>query len=374
MVQPIDKRFQVSEFLVLYLITAVQIGVGILGFQTSLLEAKSDGWIAIIVAGGMIQIVIFLLYKLLQNSNGDLIDIHQQAFGKWIGNFFSIAVMIYFIATTITVMRTYIEVVQVSIFPQLTTWSLTLVFIVLTYYIVISGFRTVTGICFFSVVLPAYLLLTFLFPIEFAEWDNILPFFETGIGPIFNASLNMTLSYLGFSTLLVYYPYIKNGRKSQKWAHIGTLITTFVYVFIEIMSIIFYSQEQLRELNWPTIGLWKIFEMPFVERFEYIGISTWFIIIIPNIALMTWAASRIGKRVFGYKQKYFLVICLVIIFVGSFFFESREEINFLNNIVSGFGKYYNFIYIPILFAIHYFVQKVRKKYEKNNSCSDINRH
>jgi len=361
MLQQLDNRFQVSEFLVLYLFSSVQIGIGILGFQPFLLEANSDGWIAIIIAGGMIHVVIFLLYRLLINSNGDLIDIHQQAFGKWIGNIFSIMVMLYFIITSLIVMRTYIEVVQVNIFPQLKTWSLTIVFIVLTYYIVMGGFRTVTGICFFSLVLPAYLLFTFLFPIEFAEWDNILPIFETDIGTIFKASLNMTLSYIGFSTLLVFNPYIKNGRKSQKWAHIGTLITTFVYVFIEIISIIFYSQDQIREMNWPTTGLWKIFEMPFVERFEYIGISSWFIIIIPNIALMIWAASRIGKRVFGYKQKYFLVICLVIIFVGSFFFESREEINTLNNLVAGFGKYYNFIYIPILFTIHYFVQKMRKK-------------
>lgn len=361
MLQPIDKRFQVSEFLVLYLITAVQIGVGVLGFQPFLLEAKSDGWIAILVAGGMVHIVIWMMYKLLQNSKGDLIDIHKQAFGKWIGNIISTIIMIYLIFLTLTVMRTYIEVVQVWIFPQLSTWSLTLVFLVLTHYIVMGGFRTVTGICFFSVIIPSYLLLTFLFPLEFAKWINLLPIFETGILPIFKASLQMTLSYLGFETLLVFYPYIKNGAKSQKWAHIGTLITTFIYVFVEILSIIFYNQNQIKEMNWPTVGLWKIFEMPFVERFEYIGISSWFIIIIPNIALMIWTASRIGKRVYGYKQKHFLLACLFLIFVGSFFFESREEIDKLNNSVANFGKYLIFVYIPILFAIHTIVVKVRKK-------------
>lgn len=361
MLQPIDKRFQVSEFLVLYLIIAVQIGVGVLGFQPLLLEAKSDAWIAILVAGGMVHIIIWIMYKLLKNSKGDLIDIHKQAFGKWLGNFMSTVMMIYLLFISLTVMRTYIEVVQVGIFPQLTTWSLTIVFLVLTYYIVMGGFRTVTGICFFSVVVPSYLLLTFLFPLEFAKWDNLLPIFETGIVPIFKASLNMALSYLGFETLLVFYPYVKNGVKSQKWAHIGTLITTLVYIFVEILSLIFYSQRQVKETIWPTVGMWKIFEMPFVERFEYIGISSWFIIIIPNIALMIWAASRIGKRVYGYKQKYFLIACLIFLFVGSFFFESREEIEQLNNAVSNFGKYYIFVYIPILFAIHTIIVKVWKK-------------
>lgn len=361
MLKPIDKRYQVSPFLVLYLISSVQIGVGVLGFQPFLLDAKSDAWMSIIIAGLLVHSVIWILYKMLQNSKGDFIDIHKQALGKWLGNFFSVVIMIYFITTSLTVMRTYIEIVQVGIFPELTTWSLTLVFLLLTYYIVMGGFRTVAGISFFSIVLPSYLLLTFLFPLEFANWENLLPLLETGVKQIVSASMNMTLSYLGTTTLLLFYPFIENGEKSQKWAHLGTIITTLLYIYVEIVSIVFYNQEQLEEKNWATKDLWKVVEMPFVERFEYIGISSWFIIIIPNIAIMLWAASRIGKRVFGFKQKYFLVLCLIVVFIGSFLFESREEIDRLNSTVSSFGRIYLFLYIPVLFVIHKFMVKVRKE-------------
>lgn len=359
MLQPINKGFQVSSFLVLFLISSVQIGVGLLGFQPFLLEAKSDAWMSILLAGFYIHIIIWILYKLLKNSKGDYIDIHQQAFGKWIGNIFSIGVMLYFLFSSLTVMRSYIEVIQVGVFPEITTWSMTIVFLLLVYYIVMGGFRTVTGISFFSIILPAYLLLTFLFPLKFARLENLLPIFETGIKPIFSSSFNMTLSYLGFTTLLVFNPFIENGVKSQKWAHVGTIITTFVYVFIEIISILFYTEEQLRLKSWPTKDLWKIVEMPFVERFEYIGIASWFMVIIPNIALFLWSASRIGKRVFGFKQKYILVICLVAVFIASLFFESREEIDQLNTSLGIFGKYYLFGYIPLLFMIHTIIMKVR---------------
>ena len=360
MLKPIDKRFQVSPFLVFFIITSVQVGVGVLGFQPFLLEAGHDGWITVLLAGLLVHGIIWILYKLIRSGKGDLIDIHHQAFGKWLGNFFSIVVMFYFTFATITVLRSYIEVVQVWIFPDLPTWSLALPFILLVYYVVMGGFRTVVGISFFSVILPAYLVLTFLFPLKFARWESLSPFFDVDIKPLFSASIQMTLSYIGFSTLLVFHPYVKDGVNTQKWAHLGTLATTILYVLIEIVTIIYYSADQLKIVTWPTLGLWKIAELPFVERFEFIGISTWLLVILPNITIYLWAASRIGKRVSGFKQKYFLVIILIIVFIGCIYFEKRESITQLNDILSTMGKYYNFVYIPLLFIIHSILVKVRK--------------
>ncbi|MEC1721301.1 GerAB/ArcD/ProY family transporter [Schinkia azotoformans] len=360
MLKPIDKRFQVSPFLVFYIITSVQVGVGVLGFQPFILEAGHDGWVAILLAALMVHGIIWIMYKLIRNGKGDLIDIHQQAFGKWLGNILSIGVMLYFIITAITVLRSYIEVVQVWIFPDLATWSFALPFIMLTYYVVMGGFRTVVGISFFSIILPAYLALTFLFPLKFARWENLGPFFDVGLQSLFSASLKMTLSYLGFSVLLVFHPYVKGGMNTQKWAQLGTLTTTLFYVLIEIVTIIYYSPGQIKIVTWPTLGLWKTAELPFVERFEFIGISTWLLVVLPNITIFLWAASRIGKRVVGFKQKYFLVIILIIVFIGCNYFEKRESISQLSDNVGTIGKYYNFVYIPLLFIIHSISVKVRK--------------
>ncbi|WP_102349106.1 GerAB/ArcD/ProY family transporter [Bacillus sp. Marseille-P3661] len=360
MLQPIDKRFKIPSFLVLYLISSVQIGVGVLGFQPFIFDAGNDGWIAVILAGLMVHMVIWVIYTLLNKGQRDLIDIHKYVFGKWLGHTMDVLTLFYFLFTSIVVLRSYIEIVQVWVFNDMETWSFALVFMLLTYYIVMGGFRTVTGICFFSLVLPSYLMFTFLYPIEFARWENLLPILETDIMPLFKASLNMTLSYLGFSTLLIFYPFIEEGQKSQKWAHLGTFITTTVYVFIEIISITYYSKLQLKEVNWPTLGLWKIVELPFVERFEYIGISSWLIVILPNIALMMWTASRIAKRVSGFKQKYLLVILLIFLFIGCNFFDTREQINQLSNAVANFGKYFVFGYIPLLLVLQTIIGKVRK--------------
>ncbi|MBR8645720.1 GerAB/ArcD/ProY family transporter [[Brevibacterium] frigoritolerans] len=120
---------------------------------------------------------------------------------------------------------------------------------------------------------------------------------------IMKACKKMTLNYLGFELILIYYPFIKNREKSQKWAHLGALFTMVVYVVSILVSLAYYHQEQLKDVIWATLTLWKIVDLPFIERFEYIGISVWLFMVLPNVCLGVWAASRTAKRVFGFRQK-----------------------------------------------------------------------
>ncbi|MFP3340053.1 GerAB/ArcD/ProY family transporter, partial [Micrococcus sp. SIMBA_131] len=81
--------------------------------------AGNDAWISVLVAGLSLNVIIFLIYKIMMKEKGDLISLHHNLFGKWIGGLLSLIAIVYFIAMGITVLRTYIEVVQVWMFPDL---------------------------------------------------------------------------------------------------------------------------------------------------------------------------------------------------------------------------------------------------------------
>jgi spore germination protein AB len=357
----VDKEKKVSPFYVFFLITSVQIGIGILSFQKTIVEhAGHDAWISIIVSGLAINMIVFLLYKMLMLSNGDIVSIHKELFGKWVGAFFNVFFISYFTLLALTVTRSFMEVIQTWMFPELSIWGFNLALLPLLFYIITGGFRTVVGICFFGAVLPAYLLLIFLFPLEFADWGSLLPIFDHSIKELFNASKAMTLSYLGFSTLLVYYPYIDNPEKSHKWAHLGVLSTMLVYLFIAVISFVFFDINQIKQMIWPTLALWKIIELPFVERFEYIGLSSWLIVVIPNICLFIWSACRCGERTFKkIKKKVWLYFILITYFISSFFLQDHETITKFSEIVSKIGFYLVFIYLPLLSCLYIIVKKLR---------------
>jgi spore germination protein (amino acid permease) len=361
-----NKNVQISPFLVFFLIHSIQIGVGVLGYQRIIAKsAGNDAWIAVLVAGAAVSLVIWLMYKLLDNTGKDLIGIHKELFGKWAGGMFSFIWIMYWMVMGAVVLRNYMEIVQVWMFPKINLYIFCLIFLFLVYYGVSAGFRIVTGICFLGVVIPFYLVLTFLFPLEHTEFRQLLPIWNHSFKEIGVASKDMIFSYLGFSTLLMYYPFIKHPRTSKKWAQLGHLLTVVLYAILMIITTAYYSEQQLSRQVWATLGMWKIVEMPFVERFEYIGITSWILVILPNICLFIWAAVKGITDLFPLRPNKVLMILLFTVYVICVTIQGREQINLITDWMSKLGLVLNFAYIPLLYVIWSLVTLIRKKRHEN---------
>ena len=358
----IREPFLVSPFFVFFLIHSMQVGVGVLGFQRIIAKsAGHDSWISVILAGFLVHIIVWMMYKILDGSKGDLIEVHKDVFGKWIGGFFSLLFSVYLIGLAINVLRTYIEVIQVWMFPEFNVYVFSFFTLLLTFYIINGGFRTVTGISFFSIVLPLYILLVVFYPLDYGNIRNLIPVFNHPISDIHKATKDISLSILGFEALFLFYPFIKNPSKSQKWAHLGVLATTVLYAIVSITATMFYSSSQIDKIIWATLSMFKVVSMPFVERFEYIGIASWFLVILPNICIAVWGASRGVKRVLSIQQRKGLIFILAIVLISNGFVKTRQQINMLNEMIASIGFYLIVVYIPILFIITLVVRKLREK-------------
>ena len=360
------QQSRISPFLVFFLVHSVQLGVGVLGFQRTIMKsAGNDAWMAVIAAGFLINVIIMVMYLLLNKQQKDLIDIHKDLFGKWIGGLLSIIWIIYWLMIGIIVLRTYIEIVEVWVFPLINRVMFSSILLSLAYYCVTGGFRVVTGISFLGVVIPFYIFSTFLFPIEFANFRNLLPIWNHSVKELTIATKDMMFGYLGFSTLLMYYPYIKEAKKSQKWAHLGNLLTLGIYLFIIIITIVFFSEAQVSKQVWATLSMWKIVELPFVERVEYIGITSWILIILPNICFSVWAATKGVEKIFNFKPQKVVVFILLILLCSTIAIRGRENIEMINQAMSILGLCLVFIYIPLLTILSFLIAKIRRgKFEK----------
>lgn len=356
----VPENKKVSPFLVFYLISSMQFGVGALGFQRTLSKAAGyDAWVSILITGICIQILLWMMYKMLKTTNGDIVSIHIFVFGNKIGKYINIIFMIYFCLLAITVLRNYIEIIQVWMFPDLPVFGFTLVFLLLVIYVIYGGFRTVTGISFFSIVVPTYILFMFFFTIPFADFTNLLPVLDHSVKEILTGSRDMSLTVLGFESLLFFYPFIKDADKSRKWGHLALLATTFIYIFLAFITFSYFSKAQLEKNIWPTLTMWKIVQLPFIERFEYIGITNWLLIILPNVCIAIWCASRLGKRIFSIRQKTITPFLTVLCLVGVVFLKTRIQIDLITNITGKIGFYFNFVYIPILFFLVLIMKRVK---------------
>lgn len=344
------KEILISSFLIMFIIHSNQVGVGILGFPRYINQyTGQDGWIVVLITGLIFHVFVWMMYVILGDEREDIIDLQKKWFGSWIGGFLNLLVMIYLLLGAVVILRTFIEVIQAWMFPELKTWIPVLMFLLLTYYVLAGGFRTVVGVSFFGVIFPLWLLITAVSPAKYASFTNLLPVFDHSLKDFMMGTKQMTLSFLGAEILLFAYPFLKNPKSSRIWAHIGIGGTTIIYLIVMIISIAFYSEEQLQQTIWSTLISWKVVELPFVERFEYIGITFWCFVIFPNVCLNIWAATRIGKKTLHIKQKYFSIVLLIVVFISCVLITTREQVDMLNTVTASIGTYFFYIYIPIIF-------------------------
>ena len=118
----------------------------------------------------------------------------------------------------------------------------------------------------------------------------------------------------------------------------------------------------MAHILYPTIDIWKIIDFPFMERFEYIGITIWLFVILPNLCLTLWGASRGLKRLMHFNQKITSMIMLLMIYIAGSFLDNYLMINKLNSLLSNFGFFFLCGYIPLLYLLQTIVLKVKKRH------------
>ncbi|MGG4264951.1 GerAB/ArcD/ProY family transporter [Peribacillus simplex] len=357
----VNENYKVSPFYVFFLVHSMQTGIGVLSFQRVLAKsAGTDGWISILLAGLIVHILIWIIYKILSIVPGDIISANNHAFGKWIGNFFSLLFIFYFLILGMDMIISYIKVIHIWMFAEVASWAFTVVLLILIYYINTGGFRTITGIAFLSVILSYWIFFVLFYAMKYSEFTNLLPIFDHNLLDILKGTRSTSLTFLGFEMILMFYPFIKDAKTSQKYAHGGALTTTLLTLFIYLVSLIFYSQKQLELTIWPTLTMTSIVELPFIQRFEYIEISSWAIFVIPNMTICLWSASRGVKRLFNIQQKYPLWAMSIIILLTNIFFSDEDSLNILNKIINTYAVPFLTLYLPLLLAIIY-IKKRRKR-------------
>ncbi|MEK5037622.1 GerAB/ArcD/ProY family transporter [Sporosarcina sp. FSL K6-3457] len=358
----------INAFLLFFIVQSVQIGVGLHGFQRIIYgDAKQDAWISVLLAGLATHIIAFFMIKTLQiYGSNDLYGIHQDVFGKWMGNFFNILYIMYCSGAFFTVLRNYIEVVQTWVFPDLGTWFLAGTLLLIVIYTFTGGLRVIVGISFFSIVLVIWLFPLLAAPLKFMEPRNLLPVFEANMSEILKGIKSMTFTIIGFEIIYVIYPFVKDKENAKKHIHLGLFVTTLIYLAAMLVSLTYFSGEQLTKTIWATLSLFSIVKLPFIERVEYIVVCFWMLLILPNLCLFVWSAFRGIRRMVRISANKFVWIFSLIVFIISLTFKTRTQINTFNDYFNQVAFYIVFVY-PIML---YVIAAIKNKFKSHKEQSE----
>ena len=364
----LSPKDMINASMVFFVIHSAQIGVGVHGFQRIVYQdAKHDAWISVLLAGLATHIVAFCMIKTLEvYGSNDLYGIQQDVYGKWIGNFLNAIYILYCFVAFFSVLRNYIEVIHAWIFPGISTWFLSATLLLIVMYAFTGGLRVMVGVSFFSVILALWIFPMLVFPMKFASAQSLFPILETNISSILKGAQSMTFTIIGFEILNVIYPFVKDKKNVRKPIHLGLLATTVIYTSVMLVSISYYSEGKLLKTVWATLTLFSFISFPFMERFEFVAVCFWMLIILPNLCLYLWAAYRGTIRLVKISGTKFVWIFSFFVFIGTLVVQTRIQINTLNNQFGKVAFYIAFVYPIILFIIIMLKKKFTSKKEQKD--------
>src|SRR5699024_2070815 len=143
----IRSNHKVRAFYLFFIISSLQIGVGIMGAPKYIFkEAQQDSWLSILIATIYIIIVVFaMIFILQQYESADLCVMQVDVYSKWIEKLLGIIYIAHFIITLFSILITYTEFILLFLCPSLPTFIMPLLMMSLSVYSVQGGFKIIVG-------------------------------------------------------------------------------------------------------------------------------------------------------------------------------------------------------------------------------------
>ncbi|MCL1630669.1 spore germination protein [Sporolactobacillus sp. CPB3-1] len=363
MAAKISEASKIGPTSAFFIPQAMQVGVGFISFQQIVTDSpEQDGWISVLINGLATLFVMWTMLSMLENEKkygqADLFSLQCRLLGKRIGNIMNIVILCYICFYTITYLRGFIEILQVEVFPQLSTFYFSLMFCFIIWYVVMGGIRNIFGTCLLSFIYAVPVFLSLLFIIPHAHFSNLLPIMEHSPRAILSSSFMATHEFLGFEYLMFFYPFIKQTKHAKRWAYFGLLNALYIHLAIIIVTITFFSQGALQATIWPTMTYWKSIHFPLFEHIDIIFCIIMLWNLIPSTSVCSWAMTRGIKSICPkIKMKYSIYGILILIILITSLIQNGEQIKEVHRLLVPVGFIVVYLYIPFLS----FIQWLKKR-------------
>ena len=360
----IKKDLRIRAFQLFFIMVGIQIGVGILGAPRYIFEkSHQDAWVSVLIAFVYMLIVLWTMFLILgQYENADIFGIQVDIFGKWFGKLLGTIYIVFFAAELLSVLLSYIEAIQVFLFPTMPSFVMGLLLLVLVVYSVIGGIRVVVGVVYLFVLLTPWIIILLYDPITRMEFAHFQPMFEASITDLLKGARTTSYTFLGLEILFVIYPFIDNKEDAKLPAYLGVSASAFLVLFATVISIGYYSPYDFDLMDWPVLSLFKSVSFSFMERFDYLIIVEWMMITIPTMILLMWAITYGTKRLYAIPQKTTLYVFAFLLLAIASVINKDYKIAKISDVISQVGFWIVFVYPLVLLP----VVLIKKKWQRRN--------
>lgn len=283
---------------VLFLINTTQVGVGIFRMAREHITATgSDAWLVPLLGGLAVVLLLGAAYALLaRHSRGNWLDIGDTLLSAPLNAPFRVAFFAYCTLQAAAVTAAFVNILATFTFPTLHPYVLSLLLFLPAWYALTGGIHVLAKFGLFTFLITIWMVVLGYYPLREGDWLNLLPVLATPSTVLLRQISNSAFEFTGFELLLFLFPYLDNRPRAFQAALWGHGITTLVYAYVVLISIVYFGKEQIRHVLYPLLDLFRVVALPVIERFEMLMLSIWLFQVVGTVAAYLWMASETLNR------------------------------------------------------------------------------
>ncbi|MCK4257619.1 MAG: endospore germination permease [Halanaerobiales bacterium] len=272
--------------------------------------AFQDGWISIFLAGLISLVGINIILSLMKRfPQKNFIEISEHVLGKYLGKIPGLIIFSYYLVFATETIRFLADLSSTWLLPKTPIEIIMLSILSLLYYLTRNGIKVMGR--FHQLILW---LFTFILPIFFVPFFihgsilNILPVGGGGLVPIVKTVVTGFAAYIGFESLLLLYPYVREDASHKeivKISNFAVIIVLLLKTFIVFSNIAVFGHLELQFFLAPMLEYFKLIVFPVIERVEFFLFYFWLFIIFSSIVLAYFMATLSIEQLLkikGYKN------------------------------------------------------------------------
>ena len=353
-----NKGKILNAYHVIFLTQSTMIGVGVLSLPQQLSSLGYSQAFMPLLFGIIASITLYpMIWINSKYPNENLFRINEILLGKWIGKFVNLLFIIQFIFFIAGVINSYMHLIQSTALQEKTITGPVFCFLLLLVYIVTGGIKLIARFSILIFFITFGMLYFTHWAFVKGEITHFLPLFNFySMYDLYDALKRGYLSILGYELIMFYFPYIVDQKKAYRHSLIGIWISILLCFITTAISVMYFSEWQLRNVEFSILNLFKAGEFSFLERIDIFGITLWVFLIFSTVATYLWCAKKGVDSLISKSSNIHLYILAAIIFFVVKLPSSRafQEALFTSaNYVA-----YMLIFWPIVLIL---VHKLRKK-------------
>lgn len=351
-----DKLKVLNRYHVIFLAQNIMIGTGMLSLPQRLSSMGYSQTFMPLLFGIIVSITLWQMVWLCSKfPNENLFRINEILLGRLPGKTINLFFVIQFIVFSAGIISNYMRLIQSTALQEQTINLPTICFLLLLVYIVSGGIRSIARFCTMTFFITIGMIYYLNWAIQKGDISHFLPIFNFSTKEFYEALKKGYFSVLGYELIMFYFPYILDQSKAFRHSLIGVWISIIICFITTAVSVMYYSEWQLRNVEFSVLNLFKAGELSFVERIDILGITLWVFLILSTVTAYVWCAKKGVESLVTRKKNYQLYFIAAIIFLiikMPFSREFQDKLFTASNYVA-----YTLIVWPILLSIILLLRK-----------------